>query len=188
MAHQFAEITFTDSVKAAQTHYDSRTRNDRLQKLAGPNDKLTAREVDYISQRDTFYIATVGETGWPYVQHRGGPKGFLNVLNPTQLAYADFRGNTQLISVGNASGNNRCSLILMDYPNQKRLKIMGHMRIQDVRSGSDELLKKIEHPDYDARVERLVVIDVVAFDWNCPQHITRRYSEDEFSDLLRTAE
>ncbi|MDH3693131.1 MAG: pyridoxamine 5'-phosphate oxidase family protein [Gammaproteobacteria bacterium] len=186
MTHRFADIAFTDSVKSTQIQYDSRSRNERLQAIAGPNDQLSTREIDYIAQRDAFYLATVSETGWPYVQHRGGPKGFLNVLNPTQLAYADFRGNTQLISMGNASVNNRCSLILMDYPNQQRLKVLGRMHIQDVRSDSEDLLKKVQHPEYDGRVERLVVIDVVAFDWNCPQHITRRYSEDEFSVLLQS--
>ena len=103
MTHRFAELTFTDSVKMAQEQYGSRPRNQRLQENFGPNDQLTAREADFIAQRDTFYLATVSETGWPYVQHRGGPPGFLKVLGPNQLAYADFRGNTQLISVGNVS-------------------------------------------------------------------------------------
>ena len=180
MTHRFAELTFTDSVKVAQERYGSRPRNQRLQENLGPNDELTAREADFIAQRDTFYLATVSETGWPYVQHRGGPTGFLKVLGPHQLAYADFRGNTQLISVGNVSKSDRCSLILMDYPNRRRLKILGHMRVEDGRSVDATDLAKVELPEYKARIERVVFIDVVAFDWNCPQHITRRYTESEF--------
>jgi predicted pyridoxine 5'-phosphate oxidase superfamily flavin-nucleotide-binding protein len=117
------------------------------------------------------------------VQHRGGPPGFLKVSGPNQLAYADFRGNTQLISVGNVSKNDRCSLILMDYPNRRRLKILGHMRVEDGRSGDINEMGQVELPDYKARIERVVIIDVEAFDWNCPQHITRRYTESEFEDL-----
>jgi predicted pyridoxine 5'-phosphate oxidase superfamily flavin-nucleotide-binding protein len=185
MSHSFADLTFTDGVKAAQEHYGSRPHNKRLQENFGPNDQLTQRETEFIGQRDTFYLATVSETDWPYVQHRGGPPGFLRVLGPKQLAYADFRGNTQLVSVGNVSKNNRCSLILMDYPNRRRLKILGHMRVEDARSVDGADLAKVELPEYKARVERVVFIDVAAFDWNCPQHITRRYTETEFEELAR---
>jgi len=180
MTHRFADLTFTASVKAAQEHYGSRPHNKRLQENFGPNDHLTARETDFIAKRDTFYLATVGETGWPYVQHRGGPPGFLKALGQNQLAYADFRGNTQLISVGNVAENDRCSLILIDYPNRRRLKILGHMRVEDASAIEVSDLEKVALPNYKARVERVVFIDVVAFDWNCPQHITRRYTEVEF--------
>ena len=181
MTHRFADLTFTDGVRAAQEHYGSRLHNKRLRENFGPNDQLTPRETDFIMQRDTFYVATVSETDWPYVQHRGGPPGFLKVLSPNQLAYADFRGNTQLISVGNISKNDRCSLILMDYPNRRRLKLLGHIRVEDARTVSSEVIAKVELPDYQARIERVAFIDVVAFDWNCPQHITRRYTEAEFA-------
>lgn len=180
MTHRFADITFTDSVKAAQEQYGSRARNDRLHTEFGPNAELTEREISFIEQRDTFYLATVGESGWPYVQHRGGPPGFLKVLSSKVLAYADFRGNTQLISVGNLAANSRCSLILMDYPNRHRLKILGHMRVMDARSAAADDVHAIADASYKARVERIARIDVVAFDWNCPQHITRRYTETEF--------
>ena len=185
MTHRFADIAFTDNVKAAQQHYGSRTNNERLQTIAGPNDQLGPRESGFIALRDTFYLATVSETGWPYVQHRGGPTGFLKVLGPNQLAYADFRGNTQLISVGNVSNNDRCSLILMDYPNRRRLKILGHMRVEDANDVKPDELATVELPEYKARVERVVFIDVAAFDWNCPQHITRRYTESEFTELQK---
>ena len=183
MTHRFADITFTDSVKAAQEHNGSRVHNERLHRNFGPNDQLSSRETDFIAQRDTFYVATVSESDWPYVQHRGGPPGFLRVLGANQLAYADFRGNTQLVTVGNVSKNDRCSLILMDYPNRRRLKILGHMRVEDAESVDARTLAAIEIPDYKARIERVVFIDVAAFDWNCPQHITRRYTEAEFAEL-----
>ena len=170
MPHQFAEIMFTDGVKAAQEQYGSRARLERFTSMAGPNDELGEREAEFIAERDTFYLATVNEDGWPYVQHRGGPPGFLRVLGPKQIAYPDFRGNTQLVSVGNVSSNDRVSLILMDYPNKRRLKILGHMRVEE---------STFELTEYRAQVERLVHIDVVAFDWNCPQHITQRYTEAE---------
>ena len=183
MTHRFADVTFTEGVKAAQEHYGSRLHNERLQANFGPNDQLGSREADFIAQRDTFYLATVSETGWPYVQHRGGPPGFLKVVGPSQLAYADFRGNTQLISVGNVSNNARCSLILMDYPNRRRLKILGHMRVEDARALSTDDLAQIAPANYRARIERVVFVDVTAYDWNCPQHITRRYTEAEFAEL-----
>jgi hypothetical protein len=183
MTHRFADIAFTNSVKAAQSAYGSREQNERLQTMAGPNDLLGPREVEYIAERDTFYLATVGESGWPYVQHRGGPKGFLKVLNPKQLVYADFRGNKQLISVGNVSVDDRCSIILMDYPNRQRLKLLGYMHVQDAGSASPEVLEQVRADNYRGRVERVVIIDVVAFDWNCPQHITHRYTEAEFTAM-----
>lgn len=179
MTHKFANITFTDSVKSAQEHYGSRTHNERLQAMAGPNDQLGPREAQFIALRDTFYLATVNESGWPYVQHRGGPAGFLKVLGARRLAYADFRGNTQLISTGNVSMNDHCSLILMDYPGRKRLKILGHMHVEDADIVEPEITEIVNLPDYKARVERIVFIDIAAYDWNCPQHITRRYTEAE---------
>ena len=186
MSHQFAEIMFTAGVKSAQESYGSRQRLERFTKMAGPNDELSAREAEFIGLRDTFYLATVNEEGWPYVQHRGGPPGFLRVLGPKQLAYADFRGNTQLVSAGNVSTNDRVSLILMDYPNRRRLKILGHMRIANAEDVSAQDLAAVESPDYRAHVERVVYIDVVAFDWNCPQHITQRYTESEWAGKKAT--
>lgn len=187
MSHQFAEIMFTDSVKAAQEHYGSREHNQRFAGIAGPNDLLTEREANFIEKRDTFYMATVNEDGWPYVQHRGGPPGFLRVLDPNRIAYADFRGNRQMISVGNVSANDRVSLILMDYPNRRRLKILGHMRVEDARDLAPGELAKVDLAEYRAVVERVVFIDVSAFDWNCPQHITQRYTEAEWIGTEETA-
>ena len=184
MAHQFAEIMFTEKVREAQEAYGSRARLERFTAMAGPNDALTEREADFIAQRDSFYMATVNEDGWPYVQHRGGPPGFLRVLGPTRLAYADFRGNTQLVSVGNVSTNDRVSLILMDYPNRRRLKILGHMRVVNRDDAPASDIAAVELGDYRAQVERVVIIDVAAFDWNCPQHITPRYTESELTSVM----
>jgi len=187
MTHRFADIAFTDSVKAAQEHSGSRAHNERLQSNFGPNDQLGPRETDFIAERDSFYVATVSETDWPYVQHRGGPPGFLRVIGATRLAYADFRGNTQLITVGNSSSNDRCSLILMDYPNRRRLKILGHLRVEDAATADAATLAAVDLAEYKARIERVVTIEVAAFDWNCPQHITRRYTEGEFAAIAGTS-
>jgi predicted pyridoxine 5'-phosphate oxidase superfamily flavin-nucleotide-binding protein len=183
MTHRFADIAFTDSVKAAQDQYGSRSQNERLQNDFGPNDELTTRESEFIALRDTFFISTVSETGWPYVQHRGGPPGFLKVLDSNRLAFADFRGNTQLVSVGNLSEDDRCSIILLDYANRHRLKLLGRMRVKDARTVSPEVRAQVELPGYRAIVERVAFIEVIAFDWNCPAHITRRYTKAEFAEL-----
>jgi len=180
MTHHFADIAFTDSVKIAQQSYGSREHNDRLQANAGPNDELGPREAEFISLRDSFYIATVSETGWPYVQHRGGPAGFLRVLSPTRIAFADFRGNLQLISTGNVSENDKVSLILMDYARRRRLKVLGHLTFENADSVDPATLAAVAVPGYRAHIERVATIDVVAYDWNCPQHITPRYTEEEF--------
>ena len=124
-------------------------------------------------------MATVSETGWPYVQHRGGPPGFLKVLGTKRLAFADFRGNTQLISAGNAEANDRVSLILMDYRHRQRLKLLGRVRFEEVGRANADIVKAVQLPQYRSRVERVGVIEVEAFDWNCPQHITPRFTEAE---------
>jgi len=179
MAHRFAQIAFTEAVKAAQTRNGSRAQYRRLEERAGPNAELTAREAAFIAARDSFYLATVGETGWPYVQHRGGPPGFLKVIDPRTLAFADFGGNRQFVSVGNVETNDRAALFLMDYARQTRLKLLGRMRMFDLGDAPPEIVFEVELPDYPARIERVVVIEVAAFDWNCPQHITPRFTESE---------
>jgi hypothetical protein len=184
MTHQFAKLAFTDSVKAMQERYRTRSQNERLETLAGPNDALGPDEAAFIAERDSFYLATVSETGWPYVQHRGGPKGFLKVIDPHTLAFGDFRGNLQYVSVGNASKNDRVALVLMDYAHRLRLKVLGRMRALDIADAPPELVFDVELPDYRARVERVITIAVEAFDWNCPQHITPRFTEDEIRAAL----
>ena len=183
MARAFAKIAFTPSVKAAQTRYGSRATYAGLDTAGDTHDVITPREAAFIEARDGFYQASVGEGGWPYVQFRGGPRGFLKVLDERTIGYADFRGNVQYISVGNIAADGRVALILMDYANRRRLKIWGRARI--VHEDEDPgLLAQLENPAYRARVERAVVITVEAFDWNCPQHIVPRFTEDEIATLL----
>jgi len=183
MANAFADITFTSSVKAAQIQYGSREANSRFELSDDPGLRMTEQEAEFIRERDSFYQATVSETGWPYVQHRGGPKGFLKALDEHTLGFADFRGNRQYLSVGNLNANDRISMIFMDYPNRRRLKIWGRVRIVHEDEDS-ELIAQLEVPSYSARIERGIVIDVKACEWNCPKHITPRYSKAEIDHLL----
>ncbi len=178
MARAFAEIAFTPSVKAAQTRYGSRRNNQGFEQAEDREDELTETERQFIEERDSFYQATVSETGWPYVQFRGGPAGFLKVLDAKTIGFADFRGNVQYLSVGNINADGRIALILVDYPNRRRLKIWGRATI--VHEADDPaLLETLRMADYKARVERAIVIRIEAFDWNCPQHITPRFTETE---------
>ena len=178
MSRAFSDIAFTPAVRAVQTRMGSRRNYASLDTTDDRRDRLGAMEAEFIGARDSFYQATVSETGWPYVQFRGGPAGFLKVLDEKTLGYADFRGNVQYISVGNLTGNDRVSIILMDYANRVRLKILGRARLVGIEDDPD-LMAKLESPDYRARVERAVVITVEGFDWNCPQHITPRFTESE---------
>jgi predicted pyridoxine 5'-phosphate oxidase superfamily flavin-nucleotide-binding protein len=184
MPHRFAQIAFTPAVADAQTRYGSREGNSRMERFGGPNDSLGPDETEFIASRDSFYLASVSETGWPYVQHRGGPTGFLRVLDEKTIAFADYRGNTQLITTGNLTKDDRVALFLMDYPRKTRLKILGHARVVDTAS-NPELASKLAVDGYKARVERLVVIDVEAYDWNCQQHITPRYTKEELKESLQ---
>jgi predicted pyridoxine 5'-phosphate oxidase superfamily flavin-nucleotide-binding protein len=183
MARAFADITFTDSVKAAQSLYGSRENNRGFEVAEDPRNTLNAPEADFIHARDSFYQATVGENGWPYVQHRGGAVGFIKVLDESTLGYADFRGNRQYISVGNMNADDRISLIFMDYANQRRLKIWGRAKVVH-ESENPSLIAKLEDPRYRARIERAVVIHVEAYEWNCPQHIAPRYTEAEIREYI----
>lgn len=172
MARNFAEIAFTDAVKAQQEKHGSRRSYARMEAVQQGTD-IGFAEAEFIAERDGFYLATVGANGYPYVQFRGGPSGFLKVLDHATLGYADFRGNLQYVSVGNLDGNNRAALILMDYANRRRLKI--YARIEVVDAGENpELIARLEDPEYPGKIERAMVLHVEAFDWNCPQHITPR--------------
>jgi predicted pyridoxine 5'-phosphate oxidase superfamily flavin-nucleotide-binding protein len=184
MPRAFADICFTESVKNAQTRYGSREANQGFELADNARNELGEREKTFIETRDSFYQATVGDKGWPYVQHRGGPAGFLTVLDPHTLAYADFRGNVQYVSVGNLMHDERVSMILMDYPNRRRLKIWGHARLVHENEEPD-LFARVEMASYRAPVERLLVITVDAFDWNCPKHITPRYTEENIADTIK---
>ena len=183
MARAFAKIAFTPNVQAAQARMGSRDAYRTAELGDAEAVELSAYEVEFIAARDSFYQGTVGENGWPYVQHRGGPTGFLKVLDPQTIGYADFSGNRQYISVGNLDGDDRVSLFLMDYPAQRRLKIWGRARLVD-EDTEPALAARLESPDYRARVERGVIITVEAFDWNCPKYITPRFTEREVRSLI----
>ncbi|MEM9552035.1 MAG: pyridoxamine 5'-phosphate oxidase family protein [Pseudomonadota bacterium] len=143
---------------------------------------LGADERAFIETRNSAYLATVSETGWPYVQHRGGPRGFLKVLGPDRIGFADYRGNQQYVSTGNLLGNDRVSLLLMDYFRKARLKILGHARVTDAADDPDTAARLTT--DGEGRVERLFLVDVVAFDWNCPKFITPRLDTDEMAATI----
>jgi uncharacterized protein len=180
MTHHYLSTTLTESVRRAQQHYYGRSAAIRA---LPERDVLGEDEAAFIAARDSFYLATVSETGWPYIQHRGGPIGFLRVLNPGTLAYADYQGNRQLISTGNLQVNDRVSLFLMDYRNRQRLKILGHARIMDARNIDEETWQLMGDLPR-AKVERIMVIDVVGYDWNCPQHIKPRYTTEDVEELV----
>lgn len=177
MTRRFLDITATPAVIDARMAQGSFAAYDGPP--AGPGrDLLTDMEADFISARDSFYLASRSETGWPYVQHRGGPPGFLKVIDAATLAFAEFRGNRQYLSLGNVTADDRVALILMDYPNRRRLKVLGRLSARDLVDDPD-LAARLALPDYRARTERAFVIRIEAFDWNCPQHITPRYTTAE---------
>ena len=182
MPHHFAEIAFTPTVTRMQEDLGSRAAYARMQAAEDPvNLHLSAIEAEFIAARDSVYMATVTETGWPYIQHRGGPAGFMRVLDDRTLGFADFRGNRQYISLGNLSTDDRVSLFFMDYPNRRRLKLFGRARAVGLED--EDLLARLEMPDYRARIERGFLITVEGFDWNCPQHITPRFTVDQLEDV-----
>ncbi len=184
MSHKFYDLTFTPSVKAAQEHYGTRRNYARFE--GGESDfyGLTDAENDFIETRDGFYMATVGEAGQPYIQFRGGPPGFLKVLDDKTLGYADFRGNLQYISVGNLRANDKAALFLMDYANQRRLKILARVEVKDA-SDDPKLIEELKMPDYKAKIERAMILHVEPFDWNCPQHITPRFTIEEIKQITK---
>jgi predicted pyridoxine 5'-phosphate oxidase superfamily flavin-nucleotide-binding protein len=178
VSRAFADIAFTPSVRAAQARYGSCEANAGLEAAGDRQDEITDFEREFIEERDGFYMATVSESGWPYVQFRGGPPGFLKVIDRKTLGFADFRGNVQYLSVGNLGAGGRVMLFLMDYAERRRLKLWGRATVV----GCDEDAARVaalQVPGYKARVERAIVIHVEAIDWNCPQHITPRYTEAE---------
>jgi len=182
MLDGFLGIAMTPGVKAAQRANGS---GDYWENFKGRRtfDRFTDAEKQFIASRDSFYMATVSETDWPYVQHRGGPIGFLHILDDKTLAFPDFSGNRQYISVGNAAASDRAALFLMDYPNRRRLKIYAHIEIRDL-ANDPALAASLALPDYRAKIERAMVLRLEGFNWNCPQHITPRFSEAELDEAF----
>jgi uncharacterized protein len=183
MSYGFLDVAVTPSVRAAQAAMGS----DRLwEDFKGHREfnAFTRDEVDFIGQRDSFYLATVSQTGWPYIQHRGGPAGFLKVVDIKTLAFADYRGNRQYISVGNLAADDRVALILMDYAGKARLKIYAHSEAVSLEA-NPALTELVGPQSYKAKPERILVLHLVAFDWNCPQHITPRFTQAQITDAIR---
>lgn len=187
MAHGFGTLVFTPIIKALQERHGSRRQYEKRAKAGGTPERLGRREAEFIAARESFYLASVGETGWPYIQHRGGPKGFLRVLDDRTLAFADFAGNKQFISAGNITADGRVALFLVDYPGRTRLKILGRAEILE-GEGAREWIERVGDPAYEAVIERVFVIRVEAFDWNCPQHITPRFTEEQIREALAPVE
>jgi uncharacterized protein len=183
MPYGFLDIAATPSVRAAQVAMGS---DHVWQDFKGHRefDRFTPDEAAFIAQRDSFYMATVSETGWPYVQHRGGPPGFLKIVDEKTLAFADYRGNRQYISLGNLGADDRVALILMDYAHRARLKIFAHVEAVTLDANPD-LATLVAMPGYKAKPERILLLHLVAFDWNCPQHITPRFTEAEIAEAVQ---
>ena len=183
MAYGFLDIALTPSVRAAQASMGSA---HVWQDFKGHRefDRFDADAAAFVGARDSFYMATVSETGWPYVQHRGGPTGFLRVLDERTLGFADYRGNRQYISLGNISADDRAALILMDYPNRSRMKMYVRVEQRDL-AVDPELAARLATAGYKGRAERGFVLHLAHFDWNCPQHITPRFTEAELAGALR---
>jgi predicted pyridoxine 5'-phosphate oxidase superfamily flavin-nucleotide-binding protein len=178
---RFAKLAFTPDVKAVQTAMGSRRAYARLDGGGDQADSLGEDEALFLAERDSFYIASVGQNGWPYVQHRGGTKGFVKVVDAHTLAFADYRGNRQYVSVGNLTHDDRVALIFVDYPNRARLKVLAHARLV-ARADDPELFARVAG---DLGAERVFVLAVEGFDWNCPQHITPRFTEEEVRERMQ---
>jgi predicted pyridoxine 5'-phosphate oxidase superfamily flavin-nucleotide-binding protein len=179
----FAHIAFTPLVKAQQAAHGSRSQYERIEQLTALNQSLSEAEREFVLSRDSFYMATVSETGWPYVQHRGGTPGFLHVLDDRTLAFADYRGNKQYVSLGNLQHDDRVALFLMDYPTRSRLKILGRAEIRE-GAEAQQLIGELAGADVRSLVERAITIHVEAYDWNCQQHITPRYTEEQVGQVM----
>jgi predicted pyridoxine 5'-phosphate oxidase superfamily flavin-nucleotide-binding protein len=187
MGRRFQELAFTPLVKKHQQEHGSRRQYERMAQGSPAGETLGAAEQDFLSRRDSFYMASVSETGWPYVQHRGGPKGFVHVIDPGLIGFADLRGNKQYVSLGNLEHDPRAALFFMDYPNQTRLKILGRVEVHEHDDQAAALIESFRphsSPDKSDVIERVILIHVEGFDWNCPQHITPRYTMEELEDVL----
>ncbi|MDC0935925.1 pyridoxamine 5'-phosphate oxidase family protein [Pirellulales bacterium] len=176
-----SDIAFTPSVKAAQQQRSSREVYAKVEQRGGWQKEVTPELKELIAQRDSFYLGTASADGQPYIQHRGGPKGFLKVLDGNTLAFADFVGNAQYISVGNLDENNKAFIFLMDYANRRRIKVWGTAEyVED----DQQLLARLYDDEYGGRVERAIVFHVHAWDVNCPQHIKPRFVEEDLAPMV----
>lgn len=182
MAKNFGALAFTDPVKALQEKNGSRASYARMERDKYV-DGLTENEAAFIAQRDSFYMASIGENNFPYIQHRGGPKGFVKVLDANRIGFIDFRGNMQYISVGNITTNNNVALIMVDYPSRTRLKILAKAEVVELKD-DPALFDLLDLSEYKFKPERMIVLNIEAYDWNCPQHITPRYAIDDIEEAF----
>jgi predicted pyridoxine 5'-phosphate oxidase superfamily flavin-nucleotide-binding protein len=180
MAHKFLDLAFTPQVRAAQQHYYGRSQDFPP---ATRDDPLGSDEISFIESRDNFYLSSVSETSWPYVQHRGGPVGFVKVLSSDEIIFPDYKGNRQMLTTGNVATNDRVCLFLMDYSERVRLKLLGHAEVLDARD-HPELVAKIAAPEMVKITERIFKIRIVSYDWNCPKYITPRYTAAEVAEVI----
>ncbi len=180
MGHKYAELAFTETIRKLQEIDGSRQSYARMEAGEDSHNVLSEREAAFIGMRDSYYMATVSETGWPYIQHRGGPKGFVQVIDEHTLGVPDFSGNRQFVTVGNLQHDGRVSLFFMDYPNRARLKVLGRVRT----TTDPDILARLSPPAYRAGIERVFLIDIAAFDWNCPQHITPRFTAEDVEAVV----
>jgi uncharacterized protein len=180
MREYISDIAFTDTVKAIQKKKGSRNTYANMEQYHSWENAVTPFLKTFIAERDSFYMASVNSEGYPYIQHRGGPKGFLKVIDQQTLGFADFRGNRQYLSYGNLTDNNKVSLFLMDYPNKTRIKIWG---TAEVREEDQELIGELSVSDDKKNIEHAFLIHIEAWDRNCPKFITPRYTKDEFESL-----
>ena len=178
MAYDFLDTLSTPGVRAAQAANGSSAMWDKADRSF---DRFTEAEAAFVAARDSFYIASLSASGWPYIQHRGGPPGFLRVLDETTLGFADFRGNRQYITLGNVATDDRVALILVDYPRRARMKILAHLVVHDLAAEPD-LAARLATPGYRGRPERGFTLKLASFDWNCPQHITPRFTTAEVDE------
>lgn len=182
MVKNFTSLAFTDEIKSLQEKYGSRRSYERME-MRTPSDGLSDNERNFISERDSFYMASIGENGFPYIQHRGGPKGFVKVIDKNTIGFIDFSGNKQFITVGNLATHANVSLFMMDYPAQARLKIYAKAEIIELNDRPD-LMEILSLDEYPAKAERIILLHIEAFDWNCPQHISPRFTIEEFEEML----
>jgi uncharacterized protein len=180
MADKFMQLLLTPAVQQAQEKYFGK---HQVVENAPEANALTLDEVGFILSRDSFYMATVSETGWPYIQHRGGPPGFVKLLGPNLIGFADFKGNRQLLSTGNLGITDRVALFMMDYPQRTRLKLLGHARVLDARE-HPELVDQLAPEPLRGKVERLFLVQVISYDWNCPQYITPRFTAADIANYV----
>ena len=182
MADRFMHTVLTPAVLEAERHYYGRSYATTSE--APESEELTNGEMTFLESRDSFYMATITENGWPYIQHRGGPPGFIRVLGPRQIGFADYGGNRQMISVGSISKQDRVALFLMDYPHRERLKLLGHAKVHDARD-HPEIVGMVAPPGgHAAKVERVFIIDILSYDWNCPKFITPRFTAAEVKEAV----